>query len=971
VPLTLLAGPANAGKISLLLDRYLAAMPRDPVLIVPNRADVERIERELLRRSGVLLGGFIGTFGDVFARIATGDSERRPIATDTQRFLLVQRAIDGTRLNGLGRSARRRGFAESLLEAIGELESGLLDPEALEGDLSSLYAAYRAVLDETGLWDRDLLRARASRRLAEDLDAWHGEPVFAYGFEDLTAAEWGLLETLAGRAEITASLPYEPGRAAFAALQDTAKSLAALAGGQIEELPPGTAGIVHPALGWLERRLFETDGIALDPPALEGSVRFLEGAGARATLELVADEVLALIRAGTPPEMVAIVCPSLERWRAPVETVFGAFGIPYSLEGRIPLGRTPLGRALGALLRFDWFRGTRHDLYSHLRSPYSGVPRRTVDFAEGRLRGNAILRPDRVEEETERLRGRRLPLLDGLRAHDSPVAAARSLLTEMTDNAYGLDHPAASPEIAFDLRCYDAAIRVLDELDDWQQLSGTVVSREDTAAALERASVRLAAAAEPGRVPVLDLLRARTRQFDAVFVLGLDEGSLPRRGAGTPFLDEEVRRRLGGSLQRPDPVARDRYLFYTACTRASRRLSLVREAATDEGSPRQPSPFWEETRALFDADEVARWTIRRPLSRLTPPLGEASTERERLRALAALSACEPTEARGLAVANGWERRLDRARSAFARPTRLRHPLVLEQLAARAVFNATELERFADCSSAWFVERFLDPRTIDAEIDPKLKGSLVHTALHRFFSGLPRELGTDRVEESRVEEAVGFMRRCLDEALAGVRLEMTDVQRRELHYSLGRDLEALVRAEAESRSPLEPRRFEVAFGTERAAPELQRGLDLGGVTLSGKIDRIDVDPFSARGLVIDYKSGKGAYSAQQIEQELRLQIPLYMLVLRDLVGIEPLGGAYRALGGARRMRGMVRAGEGLEGFVRDDELDEDVFWGRVDSARETARTLAERIRVGHVAHDPRGGGCPSWCDLWSMCRVRRT
>jgi len=48
-------------------------------------------------------------------------------------------------------------------------------------------------------------------------------------------------------------------------------------------------------------------------------------------------------------------------------------------------------------------------------------------------------------------------------------------------------------------------------------------------------------------------------------------------------------------------------------------------------------------------------------------------------------------------------------------------------------------------------------------------------------------------------------------------------------------------------------------------------------------RPDVDPFSARGLVQDYKSGKGAHSARDIERELRLQIPLYMLVLRDLVG----------------------------------------------------------------------------------------
>ena len=148
---------------------------------------------------------------------------------------------------------------------------------------------------------------------------------------------------------------------------------------------------------------------------------------------------------------------------------------------------------------------------------------------------------------------------------------------------------------------------------------------------------------------MVDLLRARTRRFDAVFVLGLEEGSLPRRGGGSPFLDDDARRALdarGARLERPDPVENDRYLFYTACTRASQRLYLVREAADDDGSPREASPFWHDVQALFDADDVRRWTHRRPLSALTWPLEDAPTERERLRALAELAARDPEAADG-------------------------------------------------------------------------------------------------------------------------------------------------------------------------------------------------------------------------------------------------------------------------------------------------------------------------------------
>jgi RecB family exonuclease len=210
-------------------------------------------------------------------------------------------------------------------------------------------------------------------------------------------------------------------------------------------------------------------------------------------------------------------------------------------------------------------------------------------------------------------------------------------------------------------------------------------------------------------------------------------------------------------------------------------------------------------------------------------------------------------------------------------------------------------------------------------------------------------------------------------MQGVGLDLTELQRLELEGGLWRDLEAFVRAEAELETPLVPRRFELSFGSERSAPELQRGLDLGGFTLSGKIDRIDVDPFSARGIVQDYKSGKTAHSARRIESELRLQIPLYMLVLRDLVGIEPLGGVYRALGGKRETRGLLRAEareDGVPGYHANDYVDEDGFWSQVELAQERAREIAERIRSGDVRHDPRSGDCPDWCELWSMCRVKR-
>jgi ATP-dependent helicase/nuclease subunit B len=972
VGLSLVVGPAHVGKVALLLERYLDALAHDPWLVVPNRIDVDRVERDLVRRRGALLAGTVGTFDDLFGYIAgaNDDEDEVGVASEVQRTLAARRAVARLDLTEMRSSATTAGFADALLQAIGELESGLVSANALDGDLSLLVRAYREELATLGLQDRDGLRRLAVERLQGDLDAWTGAPVFAYGFEDLTGAEWALIEALSARTGVTVSIPYEPARAAFEALERTVEDLAGLARGSIEELPRGEASATPAALAHLERELFSDEP---EPgPSIDGAIRFLESAGSRGTVELVASELAALLRGGMRPERVAVVCDSVDRWRTPLQAAFAQLDVPHAIEQGRRLGDTPLGGGLLSVLRYVWLDGGRGDLFSFLRSPFSGLERRSVDFVEGRLRGRAIAEPARVDEESERLRGAPVPALVGLRAEGDAITAVTTLVDLMVRNAWGLESPPVTDDARTDARAYRAAARTLGELRLLAE-RGVPVEQEDVVAALERTRVPPESPAT-GRVAVLDHERARTRAFDVVFVLGLEEGVFPRRARQSPLLSDDVRRELGARLERPDAVARDRYLFYTTCTRAAQRLVLVREAAGDEGTPREPSPFWEDVRSLFDDAEVQRATRRRSLSALTWPIDSAPSERERLRALVRLTAEDADSASALASANDWSRRLDRARTAFDRSTALRNPAALAPFAEKTQFSATELERFADCSSAWLVERVIDPKKIDAAPDPMLRGQVMHTTLHRFYAMLPRELDAERVTPENLEAATTLAFRCLDDALeSGVRLDLTDLQAAELRHTLRSDLEGFLRDEAASPIEFVPRRLEVAFGSERSAPELQRGLRLDDdLWLSGKIDRIDIDPFSARGIVQDYKSGKKAHTAREIDREFRLQIPLYILALRDLVGVEPLGGVYRALAGRRMTRGMLRESsrEDLPGFARDDYLDEEAFWDRVESARGRAAENAHRIRAGDVKHDPKGDGCPSWCDLWPICRVAR-
>ena len=122
-------GLPTRARSRYLLDRYVARLDDEPILIVPNASDVDRVERDLLARCGCLFSGEIETFDRLFARIVRDDPARRRVVGDAERALIVRRLLRTAPLNGLARSAATGGFADTLLQTLGELEQGLARPE--------------------------------------------------------------------------------------------------------------------------------------------------------------------------------------------------------------------------------------------------------------------------------------------------------------------------------------------------------------------------------------------------------------------------------------------------------------------------------------------------------------------------------------------------------------------------------------------------------------------------------------------------------------------------------------------------------------------------------------------------------------------------------------------------------------------------------------------------------------------------
>ncbi|MCW3049429.1 MAG: ATP-dependent nuclease subunit B-like protein [Solirubrobacterales bacterium] len=975
MPLKLVTGPANAEKAGVVLDAYRSAIDRDPILVVPTFADVEHYRRELAA-TGAVFGVEVVRFSRLIGTIAARTGLRgRPLGA-VARERVARAAIAGGRLDVLGASAATPGFTAAFLRLADELTAQRVDPGRLfralrdwgAGDarraayaeeLAGLYAAYRRALERAGRRDATLhgLAALDALRLAPA--RWGATPVFFYGFDDFTPLQRDAVETLARHAgaDVTVSLSYEPGREAFAGRGETFQELLALAGEHValEARAEHYAEASRPALHHLERSLFEP--LRARVPAGD-AVTLLEGGGQRAEIELVAARVAALIAEdGYAPADIAVVLRRVDGddpVTALVERVFGAYGIPLAVDRRVPARRSAVGRGLVALLRCALLDGTADELLTWLRTP--GLLERPALAdrleAEARRDGARTAAEARVLWETAHPT---FPLeaVDRVRtAHArGPVALYERLASE-AGRLFAAPWRGRAPVLtgpeALEARMAGALRRTLDELGSLARADPALApTPTELARLLDDTEVPAGDVAGAGAVTVTSPLALRARRVRALFCCGLQEGAFPAPGRPEPFLGDAERRAINAASGlrlrlNEDPLGAERYLFYAALSRPTDLLVLSWHTAAEDGDPVVPSLFVADVRELFGED---LWTRRRQraLGAVGWAAGSAPTERERRRG----------EVDGGAAVAG---------EAIAP---LRHPAVLAALRERRTWSASGLETWASCPVKWFVERWLRPEQLEPDPEPMIRGALAHAVLEEALRAVVD--GGGRLEPARLPEARALLHETLRRRAPEFTISANPQRLRSQLRRLEADLLRYVEHAAHSGTAFTPAHFELTFGgpdDERPAVELAGG----ELALQGRIDRVDVDASGAQAVVYDYK-GRAAPAQARWVADGKLQVGLYMLALRDLLGIDAVGGLYQPLGAADpRPRGLLYddADPGLDA-VRTDRLDADAFARVLDGVERAAARAVAEVRAG--ALEPRPDSC-AWqggCSFPSICR----
>ncbi len=528
-----------------------------------------------------------------------------------------------------------------------------------------------------------------------------------------------------------------------------------------------------------------------NPPPEPPHISLVAALGAQAEVREIGWRIRHLLDRGTRPEAIAVVTRRPAAYRSALRSHFRRLGIPYSALAA-PGPQLPSGRRIRALIELVALRQqARVDRWLDARDGDSQETRdfdlRLALFGLGvsrleeltRLPLEAVLQretyplPVRVGFNSEdpdhadcRLDRRRLPTRDLQQARDD-AAELSDLFDRWSPIDRWTDHLEHFARLLGSLG-WEPNQQVYRDV--WSALTrSTRGTPESFRIDLDEWILLLSRALEPvgleslggsgGGVQILDVIEARSRTFEHLFLLGMNKGVFPRTVREDPAFPDALRQVVGreGHGVLPDLPrkrtghAEERFLFAQLCA-ASPHLTISWQAATDDNKEVTPSPLVERLLWSTAAQRVRHPQSIDPAAEPQPrPRTElengirAATWGSRRNLRANLAAAVPSDqaklSRPLSSARlqivdelnqppGSESRLGPYFGFIGSATESADPRLAQDL------YVTTLESLAVCPWRTFLERILGLETLPDPIDmlpgiePFMIGQLVHRVLER-------------------------------------------------------------------------------------------------------------------------------------------------------------------------------------------------------------------------------------------------
>jgi len=625
-----------------------------------------------------------------------------------------------------------------------------------------------------------------------------------------------------------------------------------------------------------------------------------------------------------PNARLAIIAPDLAARRARLARLLdaqlvpaallpaaGGLSRPWNMSLGMPLREHGMVRAAFLVFALGEARLDLDTLGQALLSPFlrgyqEERDRRALLDAHLRKRGERVVAREHVRRQAAE---GGCPLFGGmlarLHAHhqaqpreQSPAAWAQTLRDELQLAGWPGDAALDSP--SFQLR--QAWLDVLGALARLEVVRPRMTRGEALARLREMAADTLfqPEAEADAPVQVLGPLEAVGLRFDAVWLLGMHHEQWPPDARPNPFLPMRLQARLG--LPHASPKRELDYL-----RRISTRLLelapevIVSHPEQDDGRELAPSPLFEHLPEVEGLPELS----------------------------------------GLPMPEKWGDGVELDTIADTQAP----PLAPGEVAPG---GARMLELQSACPFRAFAELRLAARPLEQpELGPdaRTRGVLLHALLERVWGELRDQAGLLALD---------------DEALATqVRDQAREVVAEEARRRRNLWPERLQRLEVERLTALTLdwlaiERKRLPFEVE--AREQARTVELAGLTLNVKLDRVD-RLADGRRMIIDYKTGRATSGDWAGERPAAPQLPLYAVTMEETCAI-----AFAQLrAGETRLIGLGDGIDGLQPAAPD-------WAAQLAGWRDVLTRLAEDFRAGRAAVDPRAPSVCTTCPLGMICRI---
>lgn len=944
-----------------------------------------------------------------------------PRITDMGKRLLLKKILDArqSELQVFARAARQRGFTASLTASIEEFKSYGLRADMLQAaaaqlgdgqlqqklrDLSILYGDFTNSMKGKYNDGEDMLDTLAER--LPEAALLQGAEVWVDGFAFFNPQEKKILRVLLSHTEVHVTLSLDiahskecgPDTGLFHRPYETMQELKAMA----SELGIrcSVCSLQQPkrfrqeSLARIEKGLFAYPMPHSD--AIDG-IRLVEAANRRLEAEAAAADILRLCREqGYRWRDIGILVRE-ETYRGVLEQVLHDYGIPFFRDSQRPGIHHPLAELVRSA--FEVLHGWRYEpIFRCIRTDFFPITRGQADQLENYvlqfgIRGRRwtmeedwkwhrrlSLEEDQPDEQqTSRLAEinlSRWQIVVPLQHFSQAVQAANGNVRGLTEAVYSLlselhvtekltrwsseaeknGRLDASRE---HLQIWDDVMSLLEQMvetsgEEQMKLSAFEGILGDGLDALKLSLI-------PPGIDYVTLASFDQNSLDnvrAIYVLGVNEGVMPRRTTEQGLLSDADRLHLKeaglvlpfGSIENSFA---EKYLLYKGLTQARDYLWLSYALADAEGKGQQPSMLIGRLLAMLPG-----------LKLLSIPLESLGRRDELLltggsMAITGLASALRSYREHQALPSVWR---DVYNLALENPS-LR-PLLAKVLhgffavadedclppaLARRLYtrnhclqgSVTKMETFNSCPFSFYAQYGLRLRErTEYRFEAVDLGTLLHAVLHVFGDRLKKA----KRDWSSVtaEECHGICQDILQELAPGLQNEIL-LSTAQYQNLLGRILKTAERtigrlSSFDRVSCFHPFAFEQAFGYgPQSLPPLVYALDDEmRMEIIGRIDRIDIADTEQGSLflILDYKTGNAYLNLWEIYYGLNLQLLTYLMAAET--GLSMLRGAPSTFAGM------------LYCFMRSKLIDTDC----AVSAEQAQELLRKELRMpGWVVADP--------------------